>query len=431
MVCRSVSPLLGVVLLVSCATPPAAAQQPAPRPAPKRAESKPPPLPGVPTTPDNVHLPTEGEIKLGRETAVEVEKHYKIIDSGPYHERLQRIAGEIAKAIQRDDIIQEYKRVYNLPKRGDRSRRVPFEYSFKVVDETKEVNAFSLAGGPIYVTKGLMDEAASDDELAAVLAHECAHVAFHHVEQLIKKQKKANAKQIWGLLAAIVAGVAGGGGAAQAAGNVLVGAQLVSIATMTGYGRELEHEADRMGVRALASTRYHPAAMLTFMQKLAYDDRLRGNRNLGIFQSHPYPNERIVEIRKQVEELGYRADIGIQRKLNGSFQVTVVPQRINGRDVAELRLNDRVMFIVGDPDDAGTPLARARRIAEEMEQLFQSNFTFNDVHQSEDRQVLFLKGIPVIRVFSLDAATGEISQDTDRALKEINAALWSEKLKQN
>lgn len=430
MVSRRISPLIGIWLLAPGSVGPGYAAPQPPAPAPQRAEAKPPPLPGVPTTPDNVHLPTEGEIRIGRDTAEEVEKHYKVIPSGPYHERLQRIAGDIVAAIQRQDIVQEYKRVYKLPKGGDKSRRVPFEYSFKVVDETKEINAFSLAGGPVYVTKGLMDQAVTDDELAAVLAHECAHVAFHHVEQLIKQQRKAQSRQIWTLLAAVIAGAAGGAGAVEAASNVLVGSQLLQIATMTGYGRELEHEADRMGVRALAGTQYHPAGMLTFMQKLAHDHRLKG-REVGIFQSHPYPNERVAAIRKEVERLGYKADLGVQRRLSGRFRVTVVPRRLEGRDVAELRLNDHTMYIVGDPESAASPQERAERIAEEMERLFSSDITFNDVRQSPDRLILYLKGIPVLQVYSRDAAASKISENTDQAYKSINSALWAEKLEMN
>ena len=146
----------------------------------------------------------------------------------------------LVRSFERPEIIAEYKRVYKLPKKEDNARRVPFEFSFKVLDTAKEVNAFSLPGGPIYVTKGLLNYATSDHELAAVLAHECTHATFHHMEQLLRKQKKLSSAQLLGLLATIAVGVAGGGAAAGAAGNLLMGAQLVSIATLSGYGRELE-----------------------------------------------------------------------------------------------------------------------------------------------------------------------------------------------
>lgn len=406
----------------------AAPQAPVPEKTPAKAARAPVP-PGIPTTPDNVHLPTEGEVKLGREGSAEVEKHYKIITSGVYHDRLQRVAQDVVRNVQKREIIDVYLKAYNLPKRNDRSRRVPFEFSFKVVDDTREVNAFSLSGGPIYVTKGLMDAAPSDHELASVLAHECAHVAFHHVEQLVRKQKKLSSQQLWGLLAAVIAGAAGGGEAVKAASHVLMGSQLVSIATLTGYGRELETEADRVAIHALKGTPYNPLGMYTFMRKLAREDKLRGNPQYGIFTSHPYPNERMVAITKELAAAGFATDRGSQRRVSGSFRVEAEAQPFNGKPAAEIRLNGNVLFVVAAPDGGLSPVARAEKIARQMDSLFAENLTDNDVKLSADKSVLLLKGVPVIRVYAEDAAVmGSAAAATDRAYREIVRALWKEKL---
>lgn len=406
----------------------------------ERNAAKAPPPPGVPTHEGNVHLPTEGEVKLGREGAQEVEKYYQIVDSGPYHERLQRISRDIAGAISQKKIIEDYKRVYNLPRKGDKSRRVPFEWSFRVVTPkpsdvpgrpsrpTKEINAFSLAAGYIFVTKDLMD-VASDDELAAVLGHECAHVAYHHVEQLVKKQKKLNTAQLWGLLATVIAGAAGGGPALAAASNVMVGAQLVSIATLTGYGRELEHEADRAGVLALAGTDYNPVGMLTFMQKLQRDDAFRGYPSAGIFQSHPYSNERVAAIRKQLEQLGYKTDVGTQRAVSGTFRVDQELQRLGGKPVVELRLNGNLLFTVVAGEGDLSLRERANRISSQIEQLFAANLTYNDVRKSPDKKSVLLRGVPVIRVYPEDAEVmGSAEAAADKAYKEIIRALLKEQI---
>jgi Zn-dependent protease with chaperone function len=408
----------------------AAAQTGAPTPpAPAPQEARAPIPPGVPTTAQNVHLPTEGEVKLGRDSSAEAEKIYKVIAGGPYDERLQRVAREVVEAIQRPDIVAEYRKVYRLPKTDDRSRRVPFEYSFKVVDAKKEINAFSLAGGPIYVTRGLMDYATTDHELAAVLAHECAHVAYHHVAQMVQKQKKINSQQMWGLLATIIAGAAGGGQAITAAGNLLLGGQLVSIATLTGYGRELEHEADRVGVLALADTSYSPVGMLTFMEKLARDDRRRGNPDYGIYQSHPYSNERVAAIKKELTTLGFRTDMGTQRQVSGRFRTEVVPLRLNGKDAAEVRLNGKLVVALVAPDENLSPRERARQMVEQMNQMFSENLTFNDIRKSPEQSAVLLKGVPVIRVLPGDAgAAGGAEAALDRAYREIVRALIVEQL---
>lgn len=394
-----------------------------------KTENRPPIPPGLPTTPENVHLPTEGEVRLGREGAAEVEKEYKVITSGPYHERLQRVARDVVNAIQRPEIAAEYRRVYRVPKQNDRSLRVPFEFTFKVIDDTKMVNAFSLAGGPIYVTRGLLDMTPSDDELASVLGHECAHVAYHHVSQLVQKQKKLSSRQLWGLLATVIAGAAGGGALASTAGSAMMGAQLVSIATLTGYGRELEHEADRIAVMALKNTRYNPVGMLTFMQKLAREDKLRGNPDYGIYQSHPFSNERVNALRKQLEASGYRTDPASLRQVSGIFQVVTHPVLANGKPAYEVRLNGTLVYVVVAGQDGLTPAERADRMARQIHDLFLANLTYNDIRRTPDKMGLLLKGVPVIRVLPEDAEiAGGAEAAIQRASNGISRALLQEQL---
>jgi predicted Zn-dependent protease len=345
-------------------------------------------------------------------------------------DRLKRVSAEVVAAIQRPDIAAEYRRVYKLPRKDDKSRRVPFEYIFKVVDAPKEVNAFSLAGGPIYVTTGLLNYTVSDHELAAVLAHECSHVAFHHVEQLVRKQKKVNAAQMWGLLATVIAGAAGGGAAAAAASNLLIGGQLVSIAMTSGYGRDLETEADRIGLLALRHTQYQPLAMMTFMQKLSRDHQLHGSPDAGIFQSHPFANERVNAIRKELIAQGKAVDLGAQREVSGAFRVEAVPMVSAGREQAELRLNGQRLYLVAAGENGQSPIARAQRMAKQLEQLFHESITFNDVRLSPDKRAVWMKGVAVIQVYPEDASAGG-EEVADKAYKRIMQAMWQEKLSSN
>lgn len=414
--------LLGFLVMVLAAGP-ALAQRPSPQP----GQAQKPPLPaGVPTTAENVHLPTEGEVRLGRETAEEVEKAYKIVDRGPYHDRLQRVAAHVVAAIGEGAIIAEYRRAYDLPRGNDRSRRVPFEYSFKVLDTAREINAFSLAGGPIYVTRGLLDYAVTDDELAAVLAHECAHVAFHHVEQLIKKQRKLSTRQIWGLLAAVVAGVAGGGQVGAAATNVALGSTLIGVATLTGYGRELEDEADRIGLLAMSRTPYHPVGMLTFMRKLARDESRRGHPDFGIYQSHPHAFERVGSVRRTIEGMGVTIDPALERKVGGVFRASMHPSA-DGQTV-ELRLNGHPVFLMGDAAGEESVSERARRTVEALETLLLNGVTHSQVIQNPERSRLILRGVPILTVEPGDARAGELGRSTEALYREIIRLLWMEKL---
>jgi Zn-dependent protease with chaperone function len=435
-------PLTLAATLAVALTLPQAAYAQGGKAEPTQAEkeaAKAPIPPGVPTNPSNVHLPTENEVKLGREGAREVEKYYDIINTGPYAERLARISRDVVTLISKKNIAEEYKRVYHLSGVEDNSKRVPFEWSFKVVQAKprpnstnpkppKEINAFSLAGGYCYVTKDLMD-AASDQELAAVLGHECSHVAFHHVSQLIKKEKKMSKQQIWGLLAAVLAGAAGGGQVAAAAAQVMVGAQLVSIATLTGYGRDLENEADRVAVIALAGSDYSPVAMLTFMRKLQREDQLRGYPTAGIFDSHPYTNERASLIQRQCEALGYKVDTASERQVSGAFRVTQEPVRVDGKPAVQLLLNGNLLFTVVAPENGLSPQERAQQIADRVERMFRDNLTYNDVRKSPDKTAVVLRGVTVIRVYPEDASTmGSAEAVADKACNEIVRALLKEQI---
>jgi hypothetical protein len=205
--------------------------------------------------------------------------------------------------------------------------------------------------------------------------------------------------------------------------------QLISIATLTGYGRELEHEADSVGVAALASTRYHPAGMLTFMQKLARQDRLRGFPNYGIYQSHPYANERVAALKSQIARLGYDTSPGALREASGAFVVTVAPTTWNGRPASELRLNGSLLYLVVAGEGDMGQAARAAQMADSLNHLFREAVGFNDVRQSADKLAVLLRGRPVIRVQPDDAAAaGSAEAAADRAYREIIKALWKEKL---
>jgi predicted Zn-dependent protease len=421
--------LLALALLVPAAHVPAQRSVPVTERPASRPPARPPVLPGIPTTAENCHLPTEWEVRAGRDGSAEVEKHYKILTSGEYHERLQRVAAPIAEAALHPELIAEYRRRYRLPRSDDRARRVPFEFSFKVIDEPKEMNAFALPAGPIYVTTALLDSA-SDDELAAVLAHEAVHVTFHHAEKHVAKRKKLQPGQLLGLAAAAIGMIAGGPGTGDAAMGILLGSQLLAVSAMTGYGQELEAEADEIGVRILTKTQYHPAGMVTFMRKLMREEQLRGSPDLGVFRTHPYSNQRVAAIQKEVSRQGFEIDRSVERRVGSAFRIETISQRLDGREAAELRLNGHTLFVVLSGEAGMSPRERARFIAEQIEALFVDNLTLNDVRKSPDEQTLLLKGIPVIRAFPEDAEVLDegASAVVDRAYREIKRALVREKL---
>lgn len=393
-----------------------------------------PPIPeGVAATPATAYWPTPSEVRSGRQASGEVSKEYQIITEGPQYERLQRVSRAIVASVQSPETAAAYVKHYHvqLQPSADGPKRVPFEFDFKLVKTksgAREVNAFSFAGGPVFVSTDLMDYARSDHELAAVLAHECTHVTYHHVIHMVSRQAKAQKGMLWGALAAVLLGATTGAGDTALAG--MYGSQLYGIAKLTGYGRDLEREADHVGIDLMTRTSYSPVGMLTFMKKLARDDARRGDE-MGIYQSHPYSSERVALIEAHLKELKIAFDPSTQRRIGNAFQVEVRPVDVDGRRMGEIRLNGNLVIRLAAAEGERTPVQRAQAAGREMDDLFvQRVGTIRDLRLADDGVTLVARGRPLLRVLPGDAeGTGRTpAQLAADALRAIQTEFWKERL---
>jgi predicted Zn-dependent protease len=169
-----------------------------------------------------------------------------------------------------------------------------YPYSFDVANK-REINAFALPGGPIWIHRGLLDAAQNESQLAGVIAHEVAHIAHRHAAEQITKGTFANVGL--GLLSAFL----GDGTGAQIA---QLGAGLAANATMMKFSRDHEREADLKALRYMKSAGYDPRGMVDFLQVL----RRRQGRDPGsvqtFFSSHPAPGERVRRLQQEANRLG-------------------------------------------------------------------------------------------------------------------------------
>ena len=124
-----------------------------------------------------------------------------------------------------------------------------------------EINAFSLPGGPMYVNRGLFEAARSEAELAAVLAHEMAHVALRHGTHQASKAYLGQA----GL--GILGGLLGKNGKNTAQIVSAVGGLGLNAAFLK-FSRDDEYQADQVGAEIMAGAGYDPVAMATFFELL-------------------------------------------------------------------------------------------------------------------------------------------------------------------
>jgi len=168
------------------------------------------------------------------------------------------------------------------------SDRPGLTYQFGLA-ESKEINAFAIPGGYLYVFTGLVNMVSSDDELASVMAHELAHIASRDSVHMMEKQ----------VLYSVPASVLFGSGRYPAI------QQAVDTAFNLGmlkYSRTEELAADTIGVKYLYRAGYDPRAMITFFQKLAKMDSSLTTQ-FEFLKSHPDFNVRITNVETVIRNL--------------------------------------------------------------------------------------------------------------------------------
>ena len=161
------------------------------------------------------------------------------------------------------------------------------EFTFTILN-TPTVNAFAVPGGYIYLTRGLLALANDEAELAAVMAHEIAHVTARH-------GARSHGRNVLATIGMIGLNILGGGRYDEVA-------RLGTTGVLRSYSREHEHEADKLAIRYLARAGYDPGAMGRFLARLRDSSRLDAKRRgaspdavdrFNYLATHPAPIERI------------------------------------------------------------------------------------------------------------------------------------------
>lgn len=225
------------------------------------------------------------DIADGKKYAEDADKEYKPTKNPEYQARVDRIGQELANIARTEQVKVTW---------GD-PRLNPYQYTFKVV-QGDDVNAFSLPGGYIYVFDGLVKYVESDDELAGVLAHEISHASFRHLATLRREQSKLEAITLPLILLSLLTGGA-------SAGPLVYGGVLTGQAIGSGWSVKAEQSADYGGFQYMLKSKYNPVGMLTFMERLAFDERTKEHVDWGIFRTHPPGRERANTLIERLNEL--------------------------------------------------------------------------------------------------------------------------------
>lgn len=340
------------------------------------------------------------EAKLGKEGTAEIEKQFKVLTDAAQLKRLDAIVKQIAPVTQRPKVA----------------------YTVKILD-TRDVNALSLPGGFLYVTKGLLDAAESDDELAAVLAHEVAHNAHKHSLHQLDRSASLDKQMMLAVLAAVVLARDN-----VDPGHLVLVGNVLKLNALNGYGQKAELEADRSAVEYLIkSKKYNPVGMLSFLESLQRGEGLMPYDDLGIFRTHPPTPERVAAIRAQLEEAG----VPIVR-LPGKNTPTAKARAVTakGKEIAEVVIAERALFQPAAELAGKTPLQRAEEMARRVSEVFTEYAEGRQVRVlvRGDARVVAYRGDPLIEIGPEDAAFHETTTDdlAENTAKALRAAIWDD-----
>jgi predicted Zn-dependent protease len=198
-----------------------------------------------------------------------------------------------------------------------------YPYSFSVANY-REINAFALPGGPVWIHRGALAAAQNEAQVAGVLAHEIAHISQRHAAQQITKQLVANG--LLGLLGAVIGGDSGGARMARMSAQVLAGGYMLK------FSRDDEREADSAGAQIMRRAGWDARQMIAFMETLQREQ----GRNPGAVEiflsSHPAPGERAARLRTGLRSVsGGRRDSAefqhVRKRLAALPKAPAMPRR--------------------------------------------------------------------------------------------------------
>jgi beta-barrel assembly-enhancing protease len=228
----------------------------------------------APSLPDpGLAAPKDQQIQLGQQAKAEVYKQMPVLpDSSDLTRYVQSLGHKL------DAVIPPQ---YNWP------------YEFHVIPQ-KDINAFALPGGPIFVNVGTILAADNEAELAGVLAHEMSHVYMQHSVKGMRKQgtTQAAGQILGGILGAVLGGTAG------ALANL--GAQIGAGALSMKYSRADEAQADAVGAIIMYKAAYNPVRLAQFFEKL--EKQGGGSGGPQFLSDHPNPGNRVQAVKNEIKD---------------------------------------------------------------------------------------------------------------------------------
>ncbi|MGI8493875.1 MAG: M48 family metalloprotease [Pyrinomonadaceae bacterium] len=233
----------------------------------------------------NVQMPKnkykiQEDIKIGQQASQEVRQQMPILND----QETTRYVQEVGRRL-----------VNSIP---SQFQHPEFQYTFEVVN-ARDINAFALPGGPMFVNRGMIEAARNEGEMAGVMAHELSHVALRHgTAQATKMNNPLN--QILGIGAVLGGAIAGGQAGAQLG-------QIFAQGYFTRFSREYETQADTLGAQIMARAGYDPRDLANMFKTI---EQQGGSGTPEFLSDHPSPANRYANIEREAAMLRVENPIG-------------------------------------------------------------------------------------------------------------------------
>jgi predicted Zn-dependent protease len=210
------------------------------------------------------------EVQMGQEYAQQINAQLPIVQDPELNRYINVLGDSISRLTSRRDL----------------------DWHFFIVD-SKEVNAFAVPGGFVYVNRGLIERADKMDEVAGVLGHEIGHVVRRHTVKQMEKEQGAN---VGITLACVLTGVCN----SQVAGAAI---QLGGGALFARFSRQDESEADQEGFNNVVHAGISPEGMVSMFRKLLEERKTRPAGVEAWFITHPLEEDRITAVQARINQL--------------------------------------------------------------------------------------------------------------------------------
>lgn len=252
-------------------------------PLPARAQG------GLPTLGDGSDLTSSEERRLGDRIIRELYRDPDYIDDPVIGEYVQGIWQPLMAAARA---------------RGELSPELDERFAWEVLlGRDRTVNAFALPGGYLGLHLGLIGVVGTRDELASVMAHELSHVTQRHISRLLTQQSRQTPL----LLGAMVLGALAASKNPGATQALVVGGQALAMQNQLNFSRDMEREADRVGMGLMEPAGFAPEGFVGMFDKLQQANRINDNGSWPYLRSHPLTTQRIADMQSRLPSGGLTA----------------------------------------------------------------------------------------------------------------------------